>query len=146
MSKSITLAARVDADLDAELSRLATATGRSKSWLIKEALRSYVANEQQFFAAVEGLHCPLWRRPRHPPAARTRALASRDSPAGRTGPRRIRPQAMSRETPRPSCRTRAKSRVSPVARAARPLTRLPSSEATEPFSRMFVVTPIRYHF
>jgi RHH-type rel operon transcriptional repressor/antitoxin RelB len=53
MSKSITLAARVDADFDAELTRLATATGRSKSWLINEALRSYVANEQQFLAAVE---------------------------------------------------------------------------------------------
>jgi len=53
MSKTITLAARVDADLDAELSHLATATGRSKSWLINEALRSYVANEQQFLAAVE---------------------------------------------------------------------------------------------
>jgi predicted transcriptional regulator len=53
MSKSITLSARVDADLDAELNRLVTATGRSKSWLINEALRSYVANEQQFLAAVE---------------------------------------------------------------------------------------------
>jgi RHH-type rel operon transcriptional repressor/antitoxin RelB len=53
MSKSTTLSARVDADLEAELSRLATATGRSKSWLINEALRSYVANEQQFLAAVE---------------------------------------------------------------------------------------------
>jgi RHH-type rel operon transcriptional repressor/antitoxin RelB len=53
MPKPITLAARVDADLDAELSRLATATGRSKSWLINEALRSFVLNEQQFLAAVE---------------------------------------------------------------------------------------------
>jgi RHH-type rel operon transcriptional repressor/antitoxin RelB len=53
MPKSITLAARVDADLDAELSRLAMATGRSKSWLITDALRSYVANERQFLAAVE---------------------------------------------------------------------------------------------
>jgi RHH-type transcriptional regulator, rel operon repressor / antitoxin RelB len=53
MSKSITLAARVDAELDAELTRLASATGRSKSWLINEALRSYVTNEQQFLAAVE---------------------------------------------------------------------------------------------
>jgi len=32
---------------------LATASGRSKSRLITEALRSYVANEQQFLAAVE---------------------------------------------------------------------------------------------
>jgi predicted transcriptional regulator len=53
MSKSVTIAARVDADLDRELERLAEATGRSKSWLINEALRSYVANEQQFLAAVE---------------------------------------------------------------------------------------------
>jgi predicted transcriptional regulator len=53
MPKSITLAARVDGDLDAELSRLASVTGRSKSWLINEALRSFVANEQQFLDAVE---------------------------------------------------------------------------------------------
>jgi predicted transcriptional regulator len=53
MSKSVTIAARVDADLDHELERLAEATGRSKSWLINEALRSYVANEQQFLTAVE---------------------------------------------------------------------------------------------
>ena len=52
-SKSITIAARVDAELDAELEGLATATGRTKSRLITEALRSYVANEQQFLAAVE---------------------------------------------------------------------------------------------
>ena len=53
MTKSVTIAARVDADLDGQLDRLAAATGRSKSWLITEALRSYVANEQQFLAAVE---------------------------------------------------------------------------------------------
>jgi RHH-type rel operon transcriptional repressor/antitoxin RelB len=53
MPKSVTVAARIDADLDSELERLASATGRSKSWLISEALRSYVANEQQFLAAVE---------------------------------------------------------------------------------------------
>ena len=53
MTKSITIAARVDADLDSELERLAAATGRSKSHLINEALRSYVATEQQFLAAVE---------------------------------------------------------------------------------------------
>ena len=53
MSKSVTIAARVDVDLDSELERLASATGRSKSWLINEALRSYVTNEQQFLAAIE---------------------------------------------------------------------------------------------
>jgi predicted transcriptional regulator len=53
MSKPVTLAARVDADLDSKLNSLAAMTGRTKSWLINEALRSYVANEQQFLAAVE---------------------------------------------------------------------------------------------
>lgn len=53
MSKSTTLTARVDAELEAELDRLAAAKGRTRSWLINEALRSYVANEQQFIAAVE---------------------------------------------------------------------------------------------
>ncbi len=53
MAKSITIAARVDAGLDSELEQLAAATGRSKSWLIADALRCYVANEQQFLASVE---------------------------------------------------------------------------------------------
>jgi RHH-type transcriptional regulator, rel operon repressor / antitoxin RelB len=53
MAKSVPIAARVDADLDSQLERLAEATGRSKSWLVNEALRSYVANEQKFLAAVE---------------------------------------------------------------------------------------------
>lgn len=33
--------------------RLASATGRSRSQIISAALRSYVATEQQFLAAVE---------------------------------------------------------------------------------------------
>ena len=53
MAKTITIAARVDEELDGQLERLAAATGRTKSWLISDALRSYVANEQQFLAAVE---------------------------------------------------------------------------------------------
>lgn len=53
MAKSVTIAARVDAALDDSLERLAAATGRSKSWLINEALQAYVANEQQFLAALE---------------------------------------------------------------------------------------------
>ncbi len=53
MPKSVTLAARVDANLDAELSRIATATGRSKSNLINEALSAFVATEKQFLVAVE---------------------------------------------------------------------------------------------
>jgi RHH-type transcriptional regulator, rel operon repressor / antitoxin RelB len=53
MAKSVTIAARVDADLDSQVERLAAATGRSKSWLVNEALRSYIADEQRFLAAVE---------------------------------------------------------------------------------------------
>jgi predicted transcriptional regulator len=53
MPKTVTLATRVDADLDGELSRIAAASGRTKSWLVNEALRSFVAHEQQFLAAVE---------------------------------------------------------------------------------------------
>ena len=53
MRKTVTIAARVDSDIDKELEQLASATGRSKSWLIHEALRSYIANERQFLAAVE---------------------------------------------------------------------------------------------
>ena len=53
MPKSVTLAACVDATRDGELCRLVAVTGRSKSWLINEALRSFVDNEQQLVAAVE---------------------------------------------------------------------------------------------
>src|SRR5437763_6102705 len=64
MPKSVTIAARVDADLDHELERLAEVTGRRKSWLINEALRSYVANEQQFLASLEmGLEHSRHRSP-----------------------------------------------------------------------------------
>ena len=53
MAKSVTSAARVDADQDDGLQRRAAATGRRKSWLSREALRPYVASEQQFLVAVE---------------------------------------------------------------------------------------------
>ncbi len=53
MPKSVTLVARVDSDLDADLERPASATGRAKSQAISAALRSYVATGQQFLAAVE---------------------------------------------------------------------------------------------
>lgn len=53
MPRSVTIAARIEVNLDNELERLAEVTGRSKSSLINEALRSYVATEQHFLAAVE---------------------------------------------------------------------------------------------
>ncbi len=53
VSKPVTIAARIEAELDEKLTRLADATSRSKSWLVTEALRSFVANEEHFLAAVE---------------------------------------------------------------------------------------------
>lgn len=51
MSK--TLATRVDDALAAELEQLAQQTGRRKSALIEQALRSYVASERDFLAKVD---------------------------------------------------------------------------------------------
>ena len=48
MSK--TMAARVGDGLAVELDQLARQTGRSKSALIEQALRSYVADERDFLA------------------------------------------------------------------------------------------------
>jgi predicted transcriptional regulator len=53
MPNSVTIAARVDAGLDADLDRLAEAHGRTKSWLVGEAVRTYVERERQFLEAVE---------------------------------------------------------------------------------------------
>jgi predicted transcriptional regulator len=53
MAKAVVLSARLTAELDAQLARLAAATGRSKSWHVTAALESYLAAELQFLAAVE---------------------------------------------------------------------------------------------
>jgi predicted transcriptional regulator len=51
--KSITIGARISEQLDRDLRMLAVATGRSRSWLVAEALKSYVEAEKQFIEAVE---------------------------------------------------------------------------------------------
>lgn len=54
--KSVTVGARISPKLGAGLARLAQLTGRPKSWLLCEAIQSYVAGEEEFIAAVnEGL-------------------------------------------------------------------------------------------
>jgi predicted transcriptional regulator len=54
--KSVTVGARISPKLDAGLERLALLTGRPKSWLLCEAIESYVASEKEFISAVqEGL-------------------------------------------------------------------------------------------
>ncbi|MGH6915838.1 MAG: CopG family ribbon-helix-helix protein [Geminicoccales bacterium] len=51
--KTITIGARISEGLDRDLRMLAVATGRSKSWLVAEALKSYVEAEKEFLEAVE---------------------------------------------------------------------------------------------
>lgn len=52
--KSVTVGARITPQLDASLDRLASLTGRPKSWHVCEALQAYVANEEDFISAVKG--------------------------------------------------------------------------------------------
>ena len=51
--KTVTIGARISEELDHDLRRLAAATGRSKSWLVADALTSYVQSEKAFVEAVE---------------------------------------------------------------------------------------------
>jgi len=51
--KTITIGARISEQLDRDLRTLADVTGRSKSWLVAEALKSYVEAEREFIEAVE---------------------------------------------------------------------------------------------
>jgi predicted transcriptional regulator len=51
--KTVTVGAPISKELDRDLARLAAATGRSKSWLVAEALKSYVEAEMKFIEAVE---------------------------------------------------------------------------------------------
>jgi predicted transcriptional regulator len=50
---SRTVASRLDEDLASELDQLAQQTGRSRSTLIEEALRSYISSERDFLAKVD---------------------------------------------------------------------------------------------
>ena len=50
---TITIGARISEELDRDLRKLSAATGRSKSWLVAEALKSYVESEKDFIKAVE---------------------------------------------------------------------------------------------
>jgi predicted transcriptional regulator len=51
--KTVTIGARISEELDHDLAKLSTATGRSKSWLVADALTSYVQSEKAFIEAVE---------------------------------------------------------------------------------------------
>lgn len=54
--KDVTISARIPEELNGQLNTLAQALRRNRSWVIEEALRGYIASEQQFLDAVaEGL-------------------------------------------------------------------------------------------
>lgn len=48
-----TVTARLDADTQAQLEKLATATARSRSWLVAEAVKHYVAEQAWQIEAIE---------------------------------------------------------------------------------------------
>ena len=48
-----TITARLDADTQAQLEKLAAATSRSRSWLVAEAVKQYVAEQSWQVEAIE---------------------------------------------------------------------------------------------
>ena len=48
-----TVTARLDADTQAQLEKLADATSRSRSWLVAEAIRQYVAEQSWQVEAIQ---------------------------------------------------------------------------------------------
>ena len=53
MPNEVTISARIPDEINDQLTRLSEATGRTKSWVIKEALRSYLLSESAFLEAIE---------------------------------------------------------------------------------------------
>ena len=53
MQKDITITARIDGGLSDRLARLSAMQGRSKSWVVGRALKSYLDAELAFAEAVE---------------------------------------------------------------------------------------------
>ena len=53
MPDDVAIEARIPSELNDALARLASARGKRKSTLVREALAAYVQNEQEFAAAVE---------------------------------------------------------------------------------------------
>jgi predicted transcriptional regulator len=51
--RTVSIAARISEQLNRDLGKLSAATGRSKSWLVADALESYVQSEKPFIEAVE---------------------------------------------------------------------------------------------
>jgi len=52
MQKDVTITARIDGELSERLARLSVLQGRSKSWVVGRALKSYLDAELAFAEAV----------------------------------------------------------------------------------------------
>jgi len=51
--KEVTISARVSEELSQQITTLAQALRRNRSWVIEEAVRGYIQSEQQFIKAVQ---------------------------------------------------------------------------------------------
>ncbi len=52
----VTISARIPEELSHEINRMAQALNRTRTWVVEEALRGYIASEKQFLEAVaEGI-------------------------------------------------------------------------------------------
>lgn len=55
--KEVTISARIPEELSQQLTTIAQALRRNRSWVIEEAIRGYIDSEKQFIEAVEeGIH------------------------------------------------------------------------------------------
>lgn len=53
MSKEITVSTRVNEELSTQLDQLSQSLGRTRSWVLHQALEAYLASEQEFLASVQ---------------------------------------------------------------------------------------------
>lgn len=51
--KEVTISARIPEELSQQLTTMAQALRRNRSWIIEEAIRGYIESEKQFIEAVE---------------------------------------------------------------------------------------------
>ncbi|HVC34012.1 MAG TPA: ribbon-helix-helix protein, CopG family [Chloroflexota bacterium] len=58
--KGVTISARIPEELSQQVTTLAQALRRNRSWIIEEAIRGYVESEKQFLDAVaEGIRADV---------------------------------------------------------------------------------------
>ena len=53
LMRDVTISTRISGELAEQVEQLSSALGRNKSWLLQQALVSYVESERQFLTAVQ---------------------------------------------------------------------------------------------